>query len=249
MRSKARHTPTTPNEGAAMRQTKLLGLAFMALFALTGILAASASAAGELPNLLPEVVTTATTQCVGFFKFGNGLIHLLTQEKNGCSGTQETLAGGMEGTFKTTFLGVKDTTGRSCSTKGGAKGEVVVSGTFDTQAWEVKAGELKTVSTTRPKEFVITCGTLEITVKGCTAGQLSPENKLTKELKLTFEENGKGDNTPVSILRLDKTKNENCENLSKTDAGAFALSSQSGVNTVTKFMQGGKEVEVLLMPL
>jgi hypothetical protein len=232
-----------------MKQIKLLSLAVMAVFALTGLMAASASAE-QLPNVLPTAGTGAAKEVKAntsskTAEFGNGLLKITSPKS---SGTQTGNATKL-GFYKTTFVEAKDTLGRKCTTGTETAGTIISEGTFHTRDYK-KGAELATASVLLVKEQTFKCGELEIKVKGCVAGQLTPENTLTKTLTLHLEHEGsKNDEKIITVLNEANTANELCELLSSSDGKAFELSSQQQEVAITEFKQNGAAVEELVMKL
>jgi hypothetical protein len=232
-----------------MKNIKLLSLAFMAVFALTGLLATSASAE-QLPNVLPTAgpgiakeVKASTSS--GTSEFGDGLFKITSPKSSGTQTGNSTKLG----FYKLTLVEIKDTLGRHCTTSGQAAGTVISEGTFHTRDYK-KGTELSTASVLLLKEYTFACGELLITVKGCLAGQLTPENTLTKTLTLHFEHAATlNDEKIITVLNEANTANELCEWKWSTDGKAAELASIQQELAITEFKQNGAAVEALVMKL
>jgi hypothetical protein len=230
-----------------MKSIKLFSLAIMAMFAVTGALAASASAE-ELPNVLPggsvNPVTAATSS--GEAEFGNGLVKVTATSSTGSQTGNATKLG----SFTTTFSGAKDILGRKCTGLGETtEGVIKVTGTFHIRDFKEK-GTLLTASIQLLNEVHFSCGTLLERVQGCVAGALTPENVKAAALTLTLAKNGSlNDNLIITVLRENNSGEEACQLLAADGTGAFELSSQKQTVTINGFTQQGLGIEVEVMRL
>jgi hypothetical protein len=232
-----------------MKQLRILSMAFMAMFALAGIMSASASAEATLPSILPlgEAANPLTgTAKTGESKFGTGVLSVTSKEASGTfTGNAPKL-----GAFKELYKSVRGPFGESCLGEGDEKGTVESTGTYHIRDYKNAASELKVALIFLVKELKFSCEATKVAVKGCVAGALSPENKLASSLTLTLSE-GKtaGDESIITVLNEANTATENCELLSSTNGGAFALSAQTQTTTLSGFKKAKAATEVLVMPL
>jgi hypothetical protein len=203
----------------------------------------------QIPNILPEGAATEPIKSVnksGRTTFGSGVLEL---ESPSSSGTQEGFALKL-GSFVVTFkevvsinLGVK-CTGLTRSTAG----EVEVLGTYHIRDYKNSTGESKIASIFLLLPVHFTCLTTLVVVSGCVAGAATPESTLTKTIAVTLNKVGTDDEI-ITVLNEENAANELCQLLAKEGSNATKLSVQKQVSELTGFEQGGKAVEVLLMPL
>ena len=228
-----------------MRQIKLLSLTFMAMFALSGAMAAVASAAA--PNILPEgtakePLTGISTS--GLSTFAPGALKVESVKSEGTFSGNEPKSGTFDQLFLETTLEKATCTGLDDTTPG----SVLAKGTFDVRHYNLE-GKLLTAEIFLLKELHFECGETLIRVKGCVAGELTPnEEKLVEKLTVTLKP-AKGDNVPVKVLNEGSTGEENCELLASIGTGAFKLSTQTQTISLSGFKKGGNAVTVLVMPL
>jgi len=229
-----------------MRRSKLLGLVFMTMLALTSIGAATA-AAESLPNILPlgEKEHPLESQSKsGKSTFGSGLEEIVSEKsKDNESGTSEKL-----GTFHVTFEEVKSVALGQCQGVGDVAGIVLVLGQFHVRDAK-ENGNLIVVILFLLENVLFTCGAgkVPITVEGCVAGQVTPTT-LTNTLTVTLALNGK-DNLIVTVLNEANTAEEACQLLASVNGGATVLSSQKQTATLENFTKEAKAVQVLVMEL
>jgi hypothetical protein len=234
-----------------MRRVKILSMAFMAVFALAGLMAASASAVATLPNILPLGEETNPLEGIaktGKSVFGSGGLSLTSAEAEGkFTGNAAKL-----GKFKELYKGVRGITGEICTGKGDAAGTVESTGTYHVRDWQGPNGKSLVVSLiflVIPLTIECQEGGPKVVVNGCVAGRLTPEGKLTKTLTLKLNEGAtKGDEEIITLLNEELTKSENCELKSSTNGGAFALSAQTQTTTLSEVKKAKAAVEVLVMP-
>jgi len=231
-----------------MKRSKLLGLAFMAILALTSTATATASAE-SLPNILPcgtEALPVTSISESGESTFGSGLTSVTSTSSLG------TLSSNGEGNcklglFHTSFLNVKTSLGTLCEGLGDVDGIVLVLGKYHIR--DAKEGaNLITVMAFLLEKVHFLCGSLLILVEGCVAGKLSPPNELTTLLETNLEVEGK-DNKIITILNEANTAEEACQLLAALNEGNTELSSQKTKQFGSKFIQNSAEVKVLVMPL
>ena len=230
-----------------MRQIKLLGLALMAVLSITGAMAAVASAEATLPTILPEGTAvaplTGTTKS-GLSTFSPGALKVESSKSEGSfSGTSKKL-----GTYDVLFLETQLAGEKCTGLKDTVEGSVLAPGTFHIRHYNLN-GKLFTAEIFLVTELHFECGAILFTVKGCVAGELTPnEEKLVTVLKVALKAE-KNDNVPVKVLNEESTGEENCELLAKQGAGAFALSTQVQTVELEGFKKSGSAVTVLVMPL
>jgi hypothetical protein len=230
-----------------MKPLRLLGLAFVAMLALSSFASAVASAA-TIPNVLPAGTAasplTATTKS-GTSTFGNGILKLTSPSSTGTQTGNSTKLG----SFTNTFTGVENTiTGIKCKGLSNAtEGEVSVHGTFHIRDYK-NGSTLATASILLLAPVHFECSTISVVVSGCVAGALTPENVLTKTLTLNLVASG-ADNAIVTVLNEENTANELCQLLAKEGSGATKLSVQVTRDEISEFKQNGSAVEVIVMPL
>jgi len=91
------------------------------------------------------------------------------------------------------------------------------------------------------------CSLVLVLVSGCySSADATPLSTLTKELKINFLEE-KGDQKPTEIDNKAGTAMESCVLKMKFGSGAEESAALFWNETVSKFEQGGKAIEVLLM--
>jgi hypothetical protein len=164
---------------------RTIGLALVAAFALSAIASATASAA------LPEIVNKeGKTLVKNKYTSKSGKATLETG-KNGaviCSASTDKgeTTGVKTGVSTVTFTGC-ESTGIKCSSSGAKSGEIVSKATsqvvYELNSKKEKEAALLLVA----EEATIKCSAFQtLKVKGSVLGLLSPINKLSKELTLTF---------------------------------------------------------------
>jgi hypothetical protein len=238
-----------------MKPTTQATTALLTTLTLTLTLALTTTASAEKqPNILPTgngaTPLTYNTKS-GTSTFGNGLLKLTSPKSTGTgAGNAEKL-----GTFDILLEEVKDALGRTCTglfnseTKEGdlKEGSVLLKGTYHIRDYKLGA-ELRVAQIWLLKEVHYSCGTLLVVWHGCMAGDLTPKEGLTKELKVTLKKEG-ADNTIIKVLNEENTAEENCEVTSSTDEKPFELFSLETTQELTGFKKAGAATEVLVMPL
>jgi hypothetical protein len=228
-----------------MKRSKLLGLAFMVMLAITAITATTALATATLPSLLPEGEAThpleAKTES-GKSVFGSpGITGVESSASTGeTSGTLSTL-----GTFHIHFTGTKQALLGACTGTGESSGVVLSLGEYHVR-WYPHLGIVVIIFLVNPTHF--SCGTTEVSVEGCVAGSITPEGKETTLLEEVLA-TASGNNTIITVLNNEHTGEEACQLLAKVGAGATELSAEQTTQLVSKFEKEGKAVEVEVMPL
>jgi hypothetical protein len=228
-----------------MRRSKLLGLAFMVVLALTSI-AATAASAEELPTILPlgskaEAVTSTNTS--GESVFGTGLLSVKSPESSGEASETEA----QNGTYHVDFKGT-ELLGTKCQSLEDTTKPGIVLSLGSTHLRDAKEGtKLITVVAFLVENTHFSCGETLILTLGCVAGKLLPETgKLVSETKVDLETEGK-DNKIIKISNATLTAEENCQLLASINGAGFALSEQKQTVTNKGFKKGTKATEVLIM--
>lgn len=238
-----------------MQRVKILGLAFMAVLALSAVVSASASAAK--PEFLPE--GTEANPITFSNKGGAGTLETKGGSKVSCTSTESSgsITSLKLGKFDVLFLGCT-TAGKKCTgLNDKTAGSILVLGTV--HLWY---GLLKTTKEDLHIALVFllehvhfSCGFLaeNIDVLGCVAALVKEANKLVKSLEVKFEsalnakkEVEKGINDITKVLN-EKNEEIPCTLKTKVEAGAEEQSSEITSEKAENFKQGGKAVEVLIM--
>jgi hypothetical protein len=228
-------------------RSKLFGMAFMVILALTSITVATASAE-TLPNILPlgtaaNPVTWDTSILNASFG-GEGLTEVTSASSLGES--ESSGAEGNEGSVHESYFGTKNVLLGICTGTGDNVGVILVTGTYRIRDADL-ASKLIVALLFFINQFQVLCGTTEMTVAGCVAGNLTPLNVLTKLLLAARNRIGK-DNEITSYLSSTGLP-EFCFLVAKTGAGATELFAVNQLVDLFNFRQGGIAIEVLVMPL
>jgi len=243
-----------------MKRIRLLGVALMTVFAVSAIVAATASAA-EPTKILPEPSTVKPLKVTS--KSGAGSLITVSGEEVKCKtdkGTSEFTTPNL-GTFHALFEGCTGPSGTTCTGESGdAKGTILLLGEVHYLLALLMEGT-KEKETTKLvpalaflfKQFHFTCSIsiikVLVLVRGCAAAFAEPTEVLTKKTKDVFTEWSQGESQILLILPPEATKEVNC--LTETHVGEgeekFELSAQKGTAENEKFEQGGKEIEIELM--
>jgi hypothetical protein len=225
-----------------MRRIKLLGLACFAMLTLAAAAAATASAV--LPNVLPTTAGIKFTSTSGASAFGSaGLTEVTSGSSTGTS--ESTGTEGNAGNFKTTFATVKNALLGTCTGVGQSSGNIVVSGTYKDVNADLNSKEIVAVLFLLSPQVEFSCGSTAIAVTGCVAGELTKASELTTLLTATLNRVS-NDNEIITYLNASDVATA-CQLLAKIGAGATELSAQKTTQTLSKFEEGGKAIEVLLM--
>jgi hypothetical protein len=229
-----------------MKRSKLLGMAFMVILALSSITAATA-AAETLPNVLPlataaePITSTSSSSKASFGSSG------LTEVTSATSLGEATSTGteGNAGTFHETYYGFKNVALGTCTGTGDGSGIVLVLGTYQDKDADL-AGNLIVAVLFLINQVQFVCGSTLITVTGCVAGNLTPLSKLATSLTITLNRVS-NDNEITSYLSTTGLP-EFCLLLAKS-LGSTELFALNQTIDLSGFKQGGKAIEVLVMPL
>jgi hypothetical protein len=233
-----------------MRHLKLLGMMLTAIFALSILTAASATAS-EPTKALPEasatspIKSTASDATETFLEQANGnKVHCAKGAGSG-EATSATL-----GSFTYLFTECKGPLTTSCTTTGDPTGLIGIAGTV--HYWLALLGKslvaalvflLNTIT------FVCKSSTVSFTTEvkpGCQAALATPLEKLVSTTEDVFKEaSGHADITLV--LPEEASKDIGCELESKIDTAAFEPAAQSGTFVNTGFKQNGAAIQILLM--
>jgi hypothetical protein len=230
-----------------MKRSKLLGMAFMAILALTSITAATASAE-TLPNVLPlgvaEKPLTYNSSSLNDAFGSAGLTEVTAASSLGTAESEGTE--GNTGNFHESYSGTKNALLGTCTGTGDAVGIVLVTGTFQLKDADLTSKLIVAVLFLL-NQVQFLCGTTEITVAGCVAGNLTPLNTLAKTLTIALNRIA-NDNEITSYLSSTGLP-QFCLLSAKVGAGATELSAQRQLVELFNFKQNGAAVEVLVMPL
>jgi len=231
-----------------MKHLKLLGLAFIAMLSLTGILAATTTAA-TLPSILPLAGPGEEHILIGFLSkvstFNGGVEAIESKKDEGTlEGTSLKL-----GLIDLLFLETEATLLKAKCTglSDTVSGSVLVLGTYHIR--DYNAGPTLRVALIvllLPVHFE--CSTLSAVVSGCVAGQLTPENTLTKTLTVTLKKKSE-DNEIITVLNEENTGTELCQLKSQLNGAATKLSSEETTEETMSVTQNGAAIELLVMRL
>jgi hypothetical protein len=234
-----------------MKRFKLIGIAILAIFALTAIAANIANA--EETKILPEptALLPVTNKATG----GPGKLLTLGGKEIKCeSSSGEGSATSFNlGTFHTLFTKCTGPLGSTCTGASNPSGLIALLGTVHFWlALLVKSGTLVAALVFLIAPFHFTCEAFGvkqlILVLGCAAAHAEPTNVLTNLTKDVFIENGTGMPDIRSVLPSGATSEIPCITLTQiNEEGAFEESAQSGTITNSKFEQNEKLISVLLM--
>lgn len=233
-----------------MKRIKLLGLAFIAILSLTGILAASASAAATLPSILPEPTAGTNHLLAGFTskksEFGNGVTKIISAKDEGTlEGTSAKL-----GAIDILFLETKTSGGEPCLGLTDTAAESVLAlGTYHLRDYgPTQTLRVALIVLLAPVHFE--CEKILFLVTGCVAGAVTPENVLTKFLTVTLEHGfTKADNAIITVLNEEATASELCQLLAKEGAGPTKLSIEETTELASNPTKNSLATEVLVMRL
>jgi hypothetical protein len=235
-----------------MKQLKVLGVAFIAILALTSIAATLAQAAATLPSLLPEATPASNITAVsksGVSTFGHaGILELESTSSAGTLTGNSLKLGSFQIAFKET---TNIATGLPCTGLSSLDGTgvVLVQGTYHIR--DFKENSTLLVAATfllLPVHF--TCAGKLFIVLGCVAGAVTPESVLTKFLVINLAKNGTlSDNLIITVLNEANTAEEACQLSFGEGTNTEKLGFEVTKQEISKFEQGGKEITVLVMPL
>jgi len=205
-----------------MHRLKVLGLAMLALVAVSAVASASASAA------LPEYSATATLS-------GTSGVSTLTTvgssttivcKKDKFTGT--TTGSSKASTFKVTFEEC-EAGGAKCKT--GETAGIITSEGTGTLGYISK--EAKTVGVSlAPKEVVITCGVLKAKVKGTFICAVTPVNTSTTSFKQKCEVSSKG------VQKISKFEGGSAQSLEATFSTTFEQAALETEEAITASVAG-----------
>jgi hypothetical protein len=230
-----------------MKHSHLIRLALTTTFVLSSITAATASAE-TLPNVLPlgtatEPITfTSSSSKAAFGSAG------LTEIASATSLGESTSTGteGNAGTFHETYFGFKNALLGTCTGTGDGSGIILVLGSYELKDADL-AGKLIVAILFLLNQVQFACGTTQVTLGGCVAGNLTPLNALTTLLTVALNR-AANDNEITSYLSTTGLP-EFCLLLAKFGAGATELAALNQTMDLSGFKQGGRAIEVLVMPL
>jgi hypothetical protein len=233
-----------------MTRFKTIGVALMAILALSAFAASIASAEGVEPTkILPTGKITFTS------KSGPGTLLTIGKnevkcEKDAGSGEVKTLN---LGNFHTEFSECKAELGGFkpvCTGEGDTEGKILLLGTF--HFWLATLGKaLVAALVFLIAQIHFTCELLGqkqlILVLGCAAALAEPTEKLAKVTTDQFIETKSGVSDIRTVLPELSTKSLGCITTTSVNAKPFEESAQKGTAENETFKSGGVAVEVLLM--
>jgi hypothetical protein len=196
------------------------------------------------PKLLPTTAGITFRSESGKSGFGSaGLTEITSGSSLGASETTGTE--GNAGKFSTTFATVKNALLGTCTGVGQSSGNVLVSGTYKDVNADLNSKAIVAVLFLLSPQVEFSCGTTAIAVNGCVAGELTDVSELTTLLTAALNRVS-NDNEIVTYLNAGDAP-EACQLLVKFGAGATELSAEQTTQLLSKFEEGGKAIEVLLM--
>ncbi len=233
-----------------MQRIKLLGVAFMAVIALSAITAAMAQA--ENTKMLPEPTEAAPVTFTG--SSGAGTLETTGKETIKCtkdSSTGSAYSANL-GTFVVSFekctakSGLATCTGLNVSTKG----TIETKGTF--HYWlALRGSTLVDAIVFLPTETHFECEALSIKelilVKGCVAGEMTSGESLTSVVTIKLAQSSAGINEITKVLPQESTEEIECKLTSKIAEKAAEQSSLVTLESILGFKQSGGSVTVLMM--
>jgi hypothetical protein len=231
---------TTKGEG--MRRIKLIGLACSAVFAPAAI---AATASATLPNILPTTAGITFISANGTGVFSNPFLEITSSDSAGTF--ESTGTEGNAGSFKLTFEGTKTALLGTCTGVGQASGHILVSGTYKVVSADLPlpVREIVAILFLLSPQVEFKCGTTGIAVNSCVAGELTRTSELANFLAATFTRLPTDDEIITYLNARDAP--EACQLLGKAGAGVTELWALETTQDLSKFAEGGKAIEVLLM--
>jgi hypothetical protein len=227
-----------------MKRVKLLGLAIVAIFALS---AAAASVASAENVFLPEgtagsPVKFTVKSGAGSLSAAEGVVIECTSDAGSGAVTSQRL-----GTFEVAFKGCTTLGGFvKCSelTKADSTGEIPVMGEF----------HMRMGLTGQPLGLIlflilhvhILCGPELILVLGCVVGSITPLNTLSSTGTVSLKTVKAGENEITTADNEAETAMETCK-LSVERSGKTEEGGEATTETLEKPEQGGKAVTILVM--
>ncbi len=205
---------------------RMIGLALVAVFAMSAVVVSAASAA--LPEQLPATGTFSGTSGASTFETKSG-------EKVKCTSDAITgeITGAKTSKSKITFKGC-EAFGFKCNSSGAASGEIVLNVTGEL-VYIMKATKEVGLLNTLTAELTIKCSAFQtLKVKGSTLCPITPVNVKTTKYTVACKET-KGVQEPVNYepasalvkAPITETKGEGLKNF------AFEQSALSGTDTLT----------------
>jgi hypothetical protein len=229
-----------------MKRIRLIGLALMAVFALSTAAVATASGA-EPTKILPE--PTAAKPLTGKGKSGPGTLLTVGGSQVTCkSDTSEfSFTSFNEGTYKVLFTECKGPSGTTCTREGDGNGLIALEGKIRYLLALLKtSGTLVAALVFEITEFTFNCVIsiikVPVKVKGCAAAHAEPTDTTTLTTNDVFKEFSSGVPDIESVLGVEKTTEELCETLTSVSGGAFEQSAQTGTVENSGFSLGGGSI-------
>ncbi len=230
-----------------MRRLKILGLALMAVFALSVV--ASASASAEELSFLPEPTAANPVTLEG--TSGKGTLETVGKSTVTCTSVTSlaSLTGLKVGTYHLHFKGCKSS-GAPCNSVGDEKEVILALGKTKLVYDKVTEGLAAAILLEQEElHFTCTLGPIKVLVlvRGNLLGLIKPINVLTKTLELVVEqEKGKPKETKYWETETGEPKTAKLEtNVNETKFEESGDGSEK--NEITKIKQGGAAVEALVM--
>jgi phosphotransferase system HPr-like phosphotransfer protein len=229
-----------------MKQLKLLGAALMAVLCVSAV--ASSMAFAVKPGVLPT--PTAAKPVTGESKsgvstFGSGFTTITSAK----SEDKEEFTTEDLGSFKVIFKESKDLLSRKCTgLKDATEGNITVEGAINLRYALNKNKELIVVALfLLPAGGVhFSCGGTLAVVTGCAAGIVTPTNKLSATSTVDLKKSG-NDNEIITVLKLEKAENENCELKAAQNEGTPELAAFETKQELFGFKQGGVGISIEVM--
>jgi hypothetical protein len=230
-----------------MKRLKLLGLALIAVFALSAAVTAVASA--ELVSFLPT--GSAASPVTFTAKSGAGKLETLGGGKIECASDKGTgeVTSSDAGHFVVEFEGCKNPTlGVSCAdlSHTDAQGVIKVEGAFDLRMG-LSGQPLGIIAFLVNPDVHFLCSIVLFTVLGCAAGEITASqlNTLTNKVEVLLKQKA-GENEILSIDNLAETAMEECTLLTKQGTGTEETSGEETHEELTGFKQNGAAVTMLI---
>jgi hypothetical protein len=195
------------------------------------------------PGLAPEATEKTPTTFTSIGKVATFETKAGTKLECTNSEGKGSMTGPKGGTSEVSYTGC-NVLGLKCNGLGSKEGAMLLQSTLHLWYGLSKTEGVPPASVLLLKELHIECPATKtlITIKGCVAGALSPNRKLTKALTATFkQEKGVNDITEV-VNESDETIP--CIMLVSINGAAFEQAGAKSSEEVTKFKQGEKETEV-----
>jgi hypothetical protein len=214
-----------------MQRLKMVGMALVALLAITAIASATASAA--LPEFSPA--TNSGTSKGGKAKFEQ-VKGLAAVECEKSTGTQK-ITGPKVGSFTEKFEGCKAPLSGKCTGLGDTTaGTITTGGAFDLRYIKISPVDVGVLFLINETHFECEKLIELVSVKGCVVGLITPANSKTKVFTVQLKQT-KGVNEFTEVLTEKATKEtekEGCKLLSEMNGAEFKQAGQENTDEVTE---------------